>query len=43
MSAGRLFLHAYRLELEHPTGGRSAWTSVLPADLVDVVDRLKLL
>jgi 23S rRNA pseudouridine1911/1915/1917 synthase len=43
MSPGRLFLHAHRLELEHPTGGRSAWTSALPADLVDVVDRLNLL
>ncbi|MGD0320533.1 MAG: RluA family pseudouridine synthase [Acidimicrobiales bacterium] len=43
MSHGRFFLHAHRLELEHPEGGRIAWTSVLPPDLTDVLDRMTLL
>ncbi|MGD0254081.1 MAG: RluA family pseudouridine synthase [Acidimicrobiales bacterium] len=40
MSHGRFFLHAHRLEFEHPAGGRTAWTSALPSDLTDVLDRL---
>ncbi len=37
---GRLFLHAHRLTVEHPSGGRVSWTSSLPADL-DAVLRLR--
>jgi 23S rRNA pseudouridine1911/1915/1917 synthase len=40
MNHGRLFLHAHRLELEHPAGGRTAWTSALPLDLTGVLDLL---
>jgi len=38
--AGRLFLHAHRLELDHPHGGRSSWESPLPEDLAGVLARL---
>ena len=35
---GRLFLHATRLGLDHPsTGERMAWSSALPADLAGLV------
>ncbi len=40
LDAGRLFLHARRLELEHPCGGRMHWESPLPQDLCSVLDRL---
>jgi 23S rRNA pseudouridine1911/1915/1917 synthase len=40
MDPGRLFLHAHKLELEHPAGGRRSWVSPLPADLAGVLDRL---
>jgi 23S rRNA pseudouridine1911/1915/1917 synthase len=40
LPAGRLFLHACRLSLDHPDGGeRRTWESPLPADLADVLDR----
>ena len=38
----RLFLHAWRLELEAPSGGRMIHaTAPLPLDLEDVLDRLR--
>lgn len=38
VGAGRLFLHAAELSLDHPTTGRRvSWTSPLPADLAEVV------
>ena len=40
LGAGRLFLHATRLSLEHPRDGTMTWESPLPADLADVLDRL---
>jgi 23S rRNA pseudouridine1911/1915/1917 synthase len=40
MSPGRLFLHAQRLSLEHPGGGRLTWESPLPDDLRRVLARL---
>jgi 23S rRNA pseudouridine1911/1915/1917 synthase len=43
MVPGRLFLHAHKLELEHPGGGRRSWDSALPADLAGVLDRLSVL
>jgi 23S rRNA pseudouridine1911/1915/1917 synthase len=38
LSPGRLFLHAFELAIDHPTGGRRSWTSDLPRDLVSVLD-----
>ena len=35
---GRLFLHAHRLSIDHPTRGRVTWTSPLPADLESVLE-----
>jgi 23S rRNA pseudouridine1911/1915/1917 synthase len=40
LSAGRVFLHAHKLEIEHPGGGRTAWTSPLPADLTALLGKL---
>ncbi len=37
MAPGRLFLHAFRLSLDHPSGGRATWESPLPDDLAVVV------
>jgi len=37
---GRLWLHAWRLTLEHPAGGRRHWEAPLPADLVAVLEAL---
>jgi 23S rRNA pseudouridine1911/1915/1917 synthase len=37
MAAGRLFLHAFRLSLDHPSGGRATWEAPLPADLAAVL------
>ncbi len=37
---GRLFLHAFRLTLDHPRGDRLTWESPLPADLQGVLARL---
>ncbi len=34
---GRLFLHAHRLTVDHPAGGRVSWTSPLPPDLEAVL------
>jgi 23S rRNA pseudouridine1911/1915/1917 synthase len=36
----RLFLHATRLTVDHPQGGRMTWQSPLPPDLAGVLDRL---
>jgi 23S rRNA pseudouridine1911/1915/1917 synthase len=37
----RIFLHAHRLELDHPKdGSRVAWSSPLPADLRETLDQL---
>ena len=33
MAPGRLFLHAFRLSLDHPAGGRRSWDAALPEDL----------
>jgi 23S rRNA pseudouridine1911/1915/1917 synthase len=40
MDSGRLFLHAGRLSLDHPSRGRMTWQTPVPADLVTVLDRL---
>ncbi len=37
LAAGRLFLHAHRLTVDHPAGGRVTWTSPLPPDLEAVL------
>jgi 23S rRNA pseudouridine1911/1915/1917 synthase len=37
----RVFLHAWRLEIEHPEGGRMAWSSPLPSDLQDLLTTLR--
>jgi len=41
MAAGRVFLHACRLSLEHPAGGRRTWESPLPGDLQAVLGLLE--
>lgn len=33
LATGRVFLHAYRLSIDHPDGGRVTWESELPDDL----------
>jgi 23S rRNA-/tRNA-specific pseudouridylate synthase len=38
LQVGRLFLHAHRLTIEHPTKGRVSWTSPLPEDLASVLE-----
>ena len=40
MAPGRLFLHAFRLSLDHPSGGRVTWESPLPDDLAEVLTHL---
>jgi len=40
MAPGRLFLHAFRLSLDHPTGPRTSWESALPDDLAGVLTSL---
>lgn len=40
MTSGRVFLHAQRLEIDHPAGERTVWTAPLPADLAIALDRL---
>jgi 23S rRNA-/tRNA-specific pseudouridylate synthase len=40
LSPGRVFLHAHKLEIEHPEGGRMTWTSPLPADLNSLLGKL---
>ncbi|HZU79375.1 MAG TPA: pseudouridine synthase, partial [Acidimicrobiales bacterium] len=41
IASERLFLHAWRLTVDHPTGGdRRTWESELPADLAAVLDAL---
>jgi 23S rRNA pseudouridine1911/1915/1917 synthase len=37
MAPGRLFLHAFRLSLDHPSGGRATWEAPLPGDLAAVL------
>jgi len=39
MAPGRLFLHAFRLSLDHPSGGRATWSAPLPDDLAGVLER----
>jgi len=39
-ATGRMFLHAARLTLDHPAGGRRTWEAPLPDDLVAVLDGL---
>ncbi len=42
LGLGRQFLHAWRLRFTHPkTGAALEFTSVLPADLQEVLDRLR--
>jgi 23S rRNA pseudouridine1911/1915/1917 synthase len=41
LDAGRVFLHAYRLSLEHPGGGHRTWESPLPPDLDAVLSLLE--
>jgi 23S rRNA pseudouridine1911/1915/1917 synthase len=41
LPGGRLFLHAFRLSLDHPDGGeRRTWESPLPSDLSAVIEGL---
>jgi 23S rRNA pseudouridine1911/1915/1917 synthase len=40
MAPGRLFLHAFRLSLDHPAGDRMTWQSPLPDDLAVVIESL---
>ncbi len=40
MMPGRLFLHAFRLSLDHPTRGHMPWEAPLPDDLARVIDVL---
>jgi 23S rRNA pseudouridine1911/1915/1917 synthase len=40
MTPGRLFLHAFRLSLDHPTLGRMTWEAPLPDDLDSVLATL---
>jgi 23S rRNA pseudouridine1911/1915/1917 synthase len=40
MDPGRLFLHAFRLSLDHPSGGRASWEVPLPDDLAGVLASL---
>ena len=37
LEPGRLFLHAHRLTVDHPVGGRVSWNSQLPPDLEAVL------
>jgi 23S rRNA pseudouridine1911/1915/1917 synthase len=38
LERGRLFLHAHRLTIDHPSGDRMSWTSPLPRDLESVLE-----
>jgi 23S rRNA pseudouridine1911/1915/1917 synthase len=40
MAPGRLFLHAWRLSLDHPLGHRATWEAALPDDLARVLATL---
>jgi len=40
LSPGRMFLHAFRLSLDHPSGGRATWEAPLPRDLARVLTNL---
>lgn len=40
LACPRPFLHAHRLELDHPAGERMSWSSPLPPDLDEVRGRL---
>ena len=40
LDRGRLFLHAGRLSLDHPSGGRMTWEAPLPDDLAGVLGSL---
>ena len=42
ISAGRLLLHAETLGFTHPvTGASLRWTSELPADFLEILQRLR--
>ncbi len=41
MASGRMFLHAFRLSLDHPSGGRATWKAPVPADLEAVLGTLE--
>jgi len=43
LGSDRLFLHAWRLTVEHPDGRVLSWESPLPADLEDTLSLLELL
>lgn len=40
LGAGRLFLHAFELSVDHPDGDRRTWRAPLPADLRSVLEGL---
>ena len=40
LGPGRLFLHAFELTLDHPTGGRRTWRAPLPEDLRSALEGL---
>lgn len=40
LGPGRLFLHAWRLSVDHPDGSRRTWESPLPPDLAGVLAEL---
>jgi 23S rRNA pseudouridine1911/1915/1917 synthase len=41
LAPGRLFLHAFRLSLDHPAGERATWEAPVPDDLAAVLARLE--
>jgi 23S rRNA pseudouridine1911/1915/1917 synthase len=40
LAPGRMFLHAFRLSLDHPSGGRATWDAPPPKDLTDLLASL---
>jgi 23S rRNA-/tRNA-specific pseudouridylate synthase len=40
LGPGRMFLHAFRLSLDHPSGGRVTWEAPLPEDLARALSSL---
>ncbi|HLX89815.1 MAG TPA: pseudouridine synthase [Acidimicrobiales bacterium] len=40
LGAGRVFLHAWKLAVDHPDGRRLSWESPVPADLGAVLESL---
>jgi 23S rRNA pseudouridine1911/1915/1917 synthase len=41
LAPGRMFLHAFRLSLDHPAAGRVTWEAPAPEDLAAVLARLE--